>query len=327
MIKKILIIRLGAIGDVVHSTVIQQSIKQKYPDYEIHFLTSEFIAPLIENDPNLAKIYKLKSDKKDNFLYLLKLGWMLRKEKFDVVFNLQSSLRNAILILIASPKQLYFRNKMRIHAIDSFLNTAKDAFNDIERPQSINLYISDKILENIEIKVEKYPKPFIIISPGGENNNTRQGRIWPIEYWISLSKKILKTFGGTVFIVGSKSEREYHQEISRLDSTILFTGELSLEESAGLFSKADLFISGDSGPLHMASALNIKTLGVMGSTSAISCGPFGKKCYAISPYYECKGCEKKLCEKMEEGEIYAPCIKTITPDIVFNFIESHNLLN
>ena len=54
--KKILIIRLGAIGDVVNSMVIHQAIKEKHPDVEIHYMTLDYIAPLLKNDKNISKI-------------------------------------------------------------------------------------------------------------------------------------------------------------------------------------------------------------------------------------------------------------------------------
>ncbi len=326
MNKKILIIKLGAIGDVVHTTVIQQVIKEKYPDCEIHFLTSDLIAPLLQNDPNLAKVYGFESDKKDNLLYLIQLGLKFRKEKFDIIINLQNSLRNKFFIKIANPKIVASRSKQRVHAIDAFFNTAKEFFDEIERPENLQLFISGETLKKIEKKIENYKKPIIIISPGGEHNNARQGRIWPLEFWRSLSNNLLEKYSGTIFIVGSKEERGYHKELLDIPGAVLFSGELSLEESACLFSKADLFISGDSGPLHMASALNVTTLGIMGSTPAVACGPFGEKCYSISPEHECVGCGGKPCTKINAGELYSPCIKAITPDIVFDFINQNRLL-
>lgn len=326
MNKKILIMRFGAIGDVVHTTSISQSIKKKHPNCEIHFLTSELIAPLLQNDPDLSKVCVFDMKKKDNLFYLLKLGFSLRKEKFDVIFNLQNSVRNSLLTKIAKPGKVVFRNKNRVHATDAFFNSAKEVFEDIEMPENLKLFVSEEIAKKIESKIEKYPGPFIVISPGGENDNARQGRIWPCNFWASLSEKLVERFGGTVFIVGSKNERKRHEEIAKNTSFVLFSGELTLDESAGLFSKADLFISGDSGPLHMASALDVKTIGIMGSTPALACGPYGKKCYAISPEYGCSGCGKKLCVKMEPADIYTPCIKTITPQIVFDFVELNKLL-
>ena len=322
MMKKILVIRFGAIGDVVHTTIIQQSIKQKYPDSEIHFLTSGFIAPLLESDPNLAKVYSFDNSKKDDFLYLLQLGFTFRKEKFDIIINLQNSVRNRLLNLIANPKRIVYRNLHRIHAVDAFFNSAKEVFADIEKPEDLNLYIADKIKDYIDSKIENYPRPFIVINPGGEHDNARQGRIWSVNNWIVLSNKLMEKHGGTVFIVGSKNEKEYHKELLKIQSSVLFSGELKLDESAALFSKADLFISGDSGPLHMASALGVNTLGLMGATDVQACGPYGSKGHVLSSIFECPTPCNKVCLQTQE-DIYKPCIQSITPEAVFDYIEQN----
>ena len=319
MSKKILIIRLGAIGDVVHSTIIQQSVKQKYPESEIHFLTSDFIAPLLENDPNLAKVYRFDNNKKDDFFYLCTLGISFRQEKYDIIINLSNSLRNKFLMALAKPKRIVSRNRNRIHAVDSFFNSAKEAFEDIEKPQDLKLSLSTQTIASVEAKTKDYPRPFFVINPGGENDNLRQGRIWSLKNWIDLSNKLIKKYGGTVFVAGSKNEKDYHKELLKIHSAVLFSGELKLDESAALFAMADLFISGDSGPLHMASALGVDTLGLMGSTTAIACGPYGSRGYSVSPLFECpSGCDK-ICLQSQES-IYKPCMQSITPEIVFDFI-------
>ena len=70
--KKILIIRFGAIGDVVHSTIISTAIKNKYPQYKIHFLTLPYIKEMLKNDFNFKKIFEFDDSKKNNLLYLYK---------------------------------------------------------------------------------------------------------------------------------------------------------------------------------------------------------------------------------------------------------------
>ncbi len=325
MSKKILIIRLGAIGDVVHSSVIQQAIKEKHPDAVIHFLTSSLCAPLLCNDKNLEKVHVFDSSKKNNYFYLFKLGLIFRKERFDAVINLSNSIRNNFILAVANPKKVVLRSKNRVHAVDAFYNSAKEVFEDLEKPKNLKLYLSENATSSIDDKIKDYSRPFFIVNPGGENDNNRQGRIWPLQYWEDLSNKLIETYGGTVFVVGSKAEREYHKKIANVSNIIFFTGELSIEESAALFAKADIFVSGDSGPLHMADALGVKTIGIMGSTPALASGPYSELGYSISPTYQCDtGCDR-ICTKLE-NDIYAPCIKSITPDMILELIKNKEIL-
>lgn len=324
--KKILIIRLGAIGDVVHSTVIQQAIKKQHPDCEISFLTSELLYPLLENDPNLTKVYKFNSKQKDNLFYLLGLGLEFRKEKFDAIINLSNSLRNKFLLYLAKPEKIISRSKHRIHATDAFFNSAKEIFDDIEKPQNLKLHLNKDALKEMESKLANYRRPFIVISPGGEHDNVRQGRIWLENYWIELCNKLAEKHLGTTFIIGSRDERKMHQKYSAIYNSVLFSGELSLEESACLISLADLFISGDSGPLHMASALGVNTIGLMGSTPSVACGPYGTKGYSITADVLCVGCGQVKCSKIKPNEKYSLCMQLLRPETVFKFIEENNLL-
>lgn len=315
--QKVLIIRLGAIGDVVHSTIMAQAIKNKHKDVEIHYLTADFIALLVSFSPFVDKVFSFDMKKKNNLFYLISLGLKLRKEKYDVSFNLTNAFRNAFINFVLGAKKNVKRNSKRVHAVDAFYNTALDVFEYLKKPDAIILKPSDEIKNNVLDKIKDYHRPYFVINPGGANDAERQGRIWADNNWIELSNKLVEKYGGTVFVCGSKSEKEYHKIFSSIKNSVLFSGELTLEESAALYSMADIFISGDSGPLHIASALDVKVLGLFGSTSPLFCGPYGKNGYFVEPDIVCRYCGKKKCEKLEQGEKFTPCMNSISVDQVF----------
>lgn len=326
--KKILIIRLGAIGDVVNSLVIHQAIKKKHPDVEIHYMTLDYIAPLLKNDKDISKIWIIENAKKKNLLYILKTGLKLRKERFDAVISLSNSIRNVLMNFCAGARKIQKRARTgnKMHAVEAFFNSAEGLFNDLDLPKKVNLSVDIAVQERISEKIKNYPKPYFIINPGGSHDNERQGRIWSPENWIKTGNKLIEKYGGTVFIAGSKSEKETHKELLAIKNSVLFSGELSIEESAALYSLADVLISIDSGPLHIAAALGVKTLAIMGSTGGIYCGPYSPNGTYISPTLKCAPCGQTKCQKLEEGKIYAPCIMTITPDMVIKKISEMNFL-
>ena len=282
---KLLIIRLGAIGDVVHSNIIPQAIKQKYPDYEIDFLTTDYIAPLIKNNKFISKV--IPASPKLNLIKAIMIGYKLRSEKYDIVINLTNSLKNIVIAKLAGGK-IYKRNKNRVHAVDAFYNTALDIFENLEKPLSIQLGVNKKIIEELKEKLKEFSQPIIIFSPGGQNDKERQGRIWRDEYWVELGESLVKKYNATILIVGSKTEKTKHEKFSKIPNSIVFSGELTLEESAALFSLADLFISGDSGPLHIADAVGCRTIALMGSTNPIACAGYSSNAYYIEPQNDCK---------------------------------------
>ncbi len=324
-IKKILIIRLGAIGDVVHSTVIHKAIKNDYPKVKIFFLTLENTSNLIKHDPDLEAVYAFNIKKKNNWLYLLKLGLMLQKERFDVIVNLSNTLRTQLLTALAFPKKIVLRKKRGLgeHAVQKFFASALSIFPNLKLPNNLNLYLDKKILSEIETKIKDCPRPFWIINPAGENAHLREGRIWSLENWATLGNSLINQYGGTVFIVGSQKEQSYHKPLQCITNSWVYSGRLSLEESAALFSMADLFISGDSGPLHIASALGVHTLGIMGSTSASTCGPYGTRAFTVNPLVYCNINCSKLCTYPNAHKLYKPCIESIKPEAVMHFIETN----
>ena len=126
------------------------------------------------------------------------------------------------------------------------------------------------------------------------------------------------------YIQAVKKEIELHEKFKPIAKVL--TGKLTLEESAALYAVSDLFISGDSGPLHIASALNINTIGIMGSTPTYACGPYGEKGYVVEPKSDCKFCEKKVCKLLKEGEKFTPCMQSIEVCDILNLIKEENLL-
>lgn len=324
--KKILIIRLGAIGDVVHSTIIAQAIKEKYPQHQVDFLTANSICGLLKNNKYLTNIIPFEEKHKNNIIYLLKKGLELKKEKYDYIVNLTNSTRNILLLNIASPQNIIKRNSKRTHAVDAFFNTAKDIFEDLTQPKHIDLGIDPKAFATVQKQLVNTQKPMIIFSPGGDNDNKRQGRIWPDENWINLGNELVKNHNASIIIIGSPNEVKLHEQYKKINNAKILSGQLSLAESAALMSICDVFISGDSGPLHIADAVGAKTIALMGSTSPRSCAPYSSNGSVIEPIIECKYCGQKKCIRLNKNEKFTPCISSITVQMVLNELKKKNII-
>lgn len=324
-IKKILIVRLGAIGDVVNSTIIADSVKNKYPDSEIHFITDKNIAPLLQNHKNINKVWSFDLKKKNNFFYLFTLGLALRGEKFDLVVNLTNALRNQFLVFLSGTKKTTKRAKFGKNAVEMFHNSLKEYVPDLKLPENLCLDFSQELKDKIKEKIKDFPKPFVAINAGGANDTERQGRIWPIDSWIELGNQLAQKYNATIFIVGSKAEKDYHKKLSSIKNSVMFSGELALDENAALLSECDLIISGDSGPVHIAAAVGINVISLLGS---LNCHPYGEKAFVVSAKdAPCKFCSQKKCKKLFQGEIYTPCMRAIKPLDVLELVEEKKLLS
>lgn len=324
--KKILILRLGATGDVIHTTIIATAIKQKHPDWQIHYLTQREIAPLLENHPHIDKVLTWNRDNRKSFKQFFNTASELFKERYDIILNLTAALRNIALSILAMPKKIAHRKYLEGSWVQDYFETAKHVIPDIEMPERLYLGTDNELLTKIKQDLKDYPRPYIVLIPGGGTDRNRQGRIWNIQKYKTLISKLKQEYGGTIIVSGSKEENNYHQTLQD-DNVIIFSGKHSLKESSNLYSLADLMISGDTGPIHIASAHNIKTLAILGSTSPDKIKPYGKNGYYIEPNSECKYCWKKLCPFLKNNEKYTPCMESITPEMIMNKIKENNLLS
>lgn len=323
--KKILIIRLGALGDVVMTTIIASAIKQKHPDYKIHYLTQIEIAPILENHPHIDKVITWNTKNRKSIKQLLETGKNLFNERYDIVFNLTNAIRNILLSLMCCSKKIVNRKYTKGSWIDDFFQTAKSVIKDIEQPERLYLGINKDSQKKIENFLKDYQKPHIAIIAGGATDRNRQGRIWNIQNWKKLIEKLQNLYGGTIFVCGGKSEKKYHEQLAT-NNVIICSGNFNISESNAMFKEMDLMLSGDTGPVHIASAHNIKTLTLLGSTSPNKIKPYGKNGYYISSDDDCKYCWKKKCKFLKEGEKYTPCMEHITVNMVLNKIKENNLL-
>lgn len=316
---KILLMKLGAIGDVVHSTIITSAIKMKHPDWEVHYLTNKTMTPILENNVTIDKVYTY--EKGTNAVNVIKktadLISQLRAEKYDIIISLSYTFKLLLFAVGASPKKIGFRKYYKGKSwVEEYFLSAKKLMPDLEIPERLILNNNKEIEDNFKNYMVQYPKPHIFLSPGKSENQIREGRVWNIDKWKKLSERLLEKYKGTIFIVGSSSERENHLKLEK-EGIIILSGLYNLEESCALLSLADLVISGDSGPVHIASAYDVKTISILGSTSPDKIKPYGKNAYVIEPKTNCRYCWKKKCKYTKNNELYAPCIESIPVDEVY----------
>lgn len=316
--KKVLLIKMGALGDIVHSTVIPQAIKESYPDCEIHYLTTQFHTSILEQSPYVDKIIVYKNK-------LFETVKELFKNRYDVIFGLNYTLKIALLSYLLLPQRVVFRGYKGVSWVENYFNTAKVVFKNIKLPERLHLLQDEELSKNFEEELKKFPKPHILFCPGRVSNNARQGRIWNIDKWNELSKEILKRYGGTIFVIGSTNEKKYHEVLEK-EHVYIYTGKHGLKQTMAFISNADFMISADSGPVHVASAYNVKTISILGSTSPDKIKPYGENGYYVGPKTECKYCWKKKCDKLSKNNIYTPCIESIDVEDILLTIDKNNLL-
>ncbi|MGM9994002.1 MAG: glycosyltransferase family 9 protein [Candidatus Avigastranaerophilus sp.] len=310
-IKKILIIRTGAIGDVVHTTALFRAIKKSYPQIEIHYMTSELIKPLLIEDTDIEKVLTINPKFKMFSSYTKEIANILKQENYDATINLQPSLKIRYLIYLAGiKKQTSYKKDFKIHAVTNFWKTGLKFFPEIKEEKELKLYLPKDAIEYAKEKTKDLKRPLITINAGGVMSK-RQGRTYPVKKWVELGNKLQEKYNGTIILNGAIEDKEILSSLNTIKNSINYIGELSLINSCAVIGESDIMISGDSGPLHIATALGVKSIGLYGSMNEKRTGCYSSGINIVSKK-SCVPCNRRKCKYLKKSkEIYAPCMEEI----------------
>lgn len=312
---KILIIRLSALGDVIHSLPVLFCLKKFCPDLEISWLVSKKFSDLLLGNPLISSLYTFP----DNNLLR-----DLRQQKFDVILDLQGLIKTSILGKLACPKkfvslspareclaEILYSHKIKSsellspdrHVIERSLDILKSFDIDqeslkllLKETSNTDLFCLPKRILRDELKQKLPETRFIIFAP----ETAWQSKNWP--HWDSLIKNIPEY---KIVILGAQKPIE-SQDIN--SQVIDLRGQTSLSDLLGIIPRSDLVVGSDSGILHLGAGYGKKTLGIFGPTSPYRTGPW--KGNYIWLNLNCSPCHKRKCPLSEQGKL--KCLREIS---------------
>ena len=323
MIRKILIIQTAFPGDVILATPVAEKLRRFFPDSDIHFLVREGNEGLLANSKaiNRTIIWDKLSHKYRN---LFKLIGRVRRERYDLVVNLQRFFSTGLLTVLSgagqtagfskNPLSLFFSRRSE-HSFTSALheterNTALIAHLTDHSPESPKLYPSP---EDDEVAAVYKQKPYVCIAPAS---------VWftkqfPPERWTELIVRLPEHFA--VYLIGGKPDAALCEKIVQLvpedRRTINLAGVLSFLGSASLMRDAVMNYTNDSAPLHIASAVNAPVRAVFCSTlPSFGFGPLSEDSGVVQIDYSlyCRPCGIHGRRSCPEGHF--KCAKDIRID-------------
>jgi len=285
MIKKIAIVRLSAMGDIIHSMTALQFIKAKYPNIQIDWFVEEVFAGVLENNPHVDNIIRLnlKSIKKNRFEIFnqIKLVSSFRKNSYDLVIDTQGLLKSAIVARLLGEKRAGFCKNSTREKIASCFYNKKISISYDKNVIDRNCYLISKALDFEITKDEIVNKePFLFfkdesgiiydyLEKDRKNILFVVGASWPSKiYPKEKFAKIASSLNENFLIAwGSEQEKEMAKFIEQ-NSNAKVLPKLDLNSLKALISKVDLTIGNDTGPTHISWALNIPTITIFGNTPA-----------------------------------------------------------
>jgi 3-deoxy-D-manno-octulosonic-acid transferase/heptosyltransferase-1 len=338
---RILIVKLSAIGDVVHTLPALNALRRHYPKAYIAWLVEEAAADLIKGHPALDRVLVsqrktwlagLKTPERKIYLNrMMDFVKQLRDTRYDMIFDFQASLKGAILIaLVRGRSKIGFGPgmehqehsylalnhripmiSMETHALERgllMLHAVGISQDAIEYRLPIDQQSRLKARAWIETSCGNAKQKPIAINPMAK----WETKLWPLERFAQLADQLIERFQIPVCFTGSPGDRPPIESIikSMHHEAANLAGRTSLIELAAFYQQMSCLVSTDTGPMHIAAAVGTPVVAIFGPTAPWRTGPYGQGHKVVTADLPCKPCFKRTCDT-------TGCMASIKVDDVF----------
>lgn len=324
--QRLALIKPSALGDVVHTLPVLTALRLLYPQAHITWIVHRAYAPLLAGHPHLDAVlpFDRSAFREKSLLglarYLWEWGWQLRRQRFDWVIDLQGLLRSGLMAwgsgaavrmglqsaregsVLAYTHRLAIPQEGRLHAVDRYWQLIV-ALGGGDLPRRFVLPVDVSAQEAAWQLWQSLPRPWVAVAPGARWRTKR----WPPLAFAQLLERLQRHTGAGCLIVGSAEDTPLAEEIAAaLPGPVrCLTGQTSLPLLVALLRLCDLFVGNDSGPLHLAAALDRPCLAPFTCTLPQRHGPYTFPQGAVAATLPCAGSYRKQCDHLS-------CHQTLT---------------
>lgn len=327
---KILIVKLSAIGDVIHTLPALNAIRRKYPHAHLTWLVEEAAADLIKGHPALDRV--LVSRRKhwlkglggpawrENVRAIKEFIRRLRDSEYDIVLDFQALFKSGLMVgLVHGKRKIGFARGMD-HMEFSYL-----FYNERVPPVNMDIHAlirGVKLIESIgvnakeiEYRIPVSPRDhgavedllvrsgiaakdaFVAINPVAKWHT----KLWSEARFAELARQIMLDLQTKVVFTGAAADRAAIDRIvAQVNAeAVNLAGETTLKMLAALYERAHCVISTDTGPMHVAAAMGVPLVALFGPTAPWRTGPFGAGHHIVRAGVDCSPCFKRRCELLD----------------------------
>lgn len=326
---RILIIHTAFIGDIVLSTPLIKKLRDTYPKAEITYLTTPVGASILRNNPHLNHIIEYdKRGEHKGMKGFWAIAKKLKMEAYNLVITPHRYLRSTFLTFLTgapirrgydsaaasflyNERVHYDKSKHEVEKLLSFVPK------DEGKRYEIEIFPTELEVEKVDKLLEKRREKVVVVAPGSKWFTKK----WPLEYFNRVIKELEKREDATVVVVGGKEEMFFNMPLA--NTTIDLRGKTTLLELAEVIRRADIVLTNDSSPIHIASAFpNVRILALFGPTvEKFGFFPWSKN----SEVFQVEGLECRPCS-IHGGDScpkkHFKCMLDIKPEMVLERIES-----
>lgn len=314
-IERVLIRGTNWIGDVVMTLPALAAIRRRWPGARLFVLAKRWVAELYRLSPDVDEVILFEEPGRHAGIGgKWRLAAELRRYRFDCAILLQNAIEAAIIARLAGiPHRAGYSADgrgfllthsvrrtpaiRRVHQIDYYLRMV-EALGCLPAERTVHLRpaadhdrVSDKLFDEYGIRAGH---PLIGLAPGAAYGPAKK---WFPDRFASVVDRLIDDTGGQAILFGSEGDRESAAEVRKNARHPLFdiSGRTNLREAIALISRCDLFISNDTGLMHVAGALGVPMVAIFGSTNPVTTSPVGESSVVIHRGVPCSPCLKPVC--------------------------------
>ncbi|MBU1113084.1 MAG: glycosyltransferase family 9 protein, partial [Candidatus Omnitrophica bacterium] len=315
--KRILIVRTDRLGDVILSTPVIKNLRLAYPKAHIAFICRPYTKDVLLGNPYLDEVIVCDKQIREKGLWgILRFAAALKTKKFDLAIVLHPTDRAHLIVFLAGiPRRVGWIKKMGWLLTDRIPHRKQEGKKheleyNLDILRYLNIPVEDKkiyfpVSSQAQTGVDERLNQagiakntrFIVIHPSASCPSKR----WPENYFSELVKILKAKVDLPMIAVTSKEESGFADRLVKENEIIDFRGKLNIPELGALFKRAALFISNDSGPVHIAASLNVPVISIFGrkdpGLSPLRWMPQGKSSVYLHGDAGCLVCLAHNCQK------------------------------
>ena len=322
--ERVLVVKPSSLGDVVHSLPFLHALRSCMPDARIDWVIARGLEGLLEGHPMINELIVIDKDRwrrvsraAETLGELRGLSDRLKAGGYDLVIDLQGLLRSGLMTKATSApvrigfaearegSRFFYTHKVtgggNIHAVDRYLKIA--AALGCPSGKVVFPFPEPARTSAVVQEIRERLKDYIVLVPGARWDT----KIWPAELFGRLAAALpLRSV-----VIGGNADRQRAEEIGRVSGgrAVSLAGKTTLPELVELIRSSRCAITNDSGPMHIAAALDIPVVALFGPTSPVKTGPYGRRHLVLKSERACAPCFKKKCDDIR-------CMRDISVEMV-----------
>ncbi len=324
--ERILLIRLSSLGDIVLTTPAIRAVRARFPDAYIAMLVAKQSADVLRENPHLNGIITFDRLAKDkDTREMLRVIRQLRERKFTMAIDLQRKFRTALLMYFSGATERVGKGKLCTVRVQERGNKHATA-HYFDLLHAVGIPATDQRLELFLSESERIDATRRLDTAGVIDTALKIGlfpgagwklREWMPERFAAIGDRLVSQFNAKVLVFGGQKETELVQTVVDLMDApaIPFAGNLQIRQLAACIEQCELFLTNDTGPMHIAAAVGTPTVSLFGPGNHIRFQPLGAMHQTIRHAVPCSPC-KQFTDKCKDNI----CMKGIAVDEVWQSI-------